>query len=73
MLYEKKYAYVTLFARFSNAADTDNVKLKKFNAFTLNSNSENNISCVFKVSYLNICFMLNKEIIIFLYEIKSSS
>ncbi len=58
-------------AIFSNAASVDNVKSLKFNAFTLNNNSVNNIVCVFKVNYLNNAFMSDKEIVISLQEINS--
>ena len=73
MLCEKKYACAILFARFSNAVRADNVKLKKSDASALNNNFENNISCVFSVSYLNICFMSDKETVISLHEINSLS
>ncbi len=53
-----------LSARFSNAVSVNRVKLKKFNTSALNNNSENNISCVFKLNYLKIYFILNREIII---------
>ncbi len=73
MLCEKKYAYAILSARFSNAARTDNVKSEKSNASALNNNFENNISCVFRVSCLNICFMSDRETVISLHEINSLS
>ena len=73
MLCEKKYACAALSARFSNAVRANNVKLKKSDASALNNNFENNISCVFKVSCLNICFMSDREIVISLHEINSLS
>jgi len=73
VLCEKKYACAALFARFSNAVRADNVKSEKSNASALNNNFENSILCVFRVSYLNICFMSDRETVISLHEINSLS
>ncbi len=73
MLCEKKYACATLSARFSDAVRINNVKSEKSDASASNNNFENSISCVFRVSYLNICFMLDRETVISLHEINSLS
>jgi len=73
VLCEKKYACATLSARFSDAVRINNVKSEKSDASASNNNFENSISCVFRVSYLNICFMLDRETVISLHEINSLS
>jgi len=73
VLCEKKYACAALSARFSDAVRADNVRSEKSDAFTSNNNFENSISCVFRVSCLNICFMSDREIVISLHEINSLS